>query len=229
MIESYILIIPSNSSPVTLQGGRIYKAYNNGYAVGNITDITPSNSSPVSLTSGDICKMGGAGYAVESVTDITPSDSSPATITSGTVYKATANGKAVESVTDVTPSDASPVSLTSGSIYKAGGNGYAFESNHPQFAVTNPSTSGTSSRVSTYTISNKNGKKLLVLLYDARNTAQTYTEMDSATCSGGTLTKLCNLSSSNIQAAGTFFNLEVSSNTCTITLPTNGYVQVFEA
>ena len=231
--DTYTSARASNTSPPKLVHGKYYQisgtdSISDGYLINNYSSVTPSNSSPVSVSTNWFYKPSASGYVIASYNDVTPSNSSPVALTSGDIDKMGGNGYAIESYSSVTPSDASPVSLTSGSIYKMGGAGYAFASSHPQFAVTNPSTSGTSARVSTYTISNKNGKKLLVLLFDARNTAQTSTKMDSATCSGGTLTKLCNLSSSNIQVAGTVYNLTVSSNTCTITLPNDGYVQVFE-
>lgn len=68
----------------------------------------------------------------------------------------------------------------------------------------------------TMTISNKSGKKLLALLFTYSSSAVPYARYDNATITGGTLTKLTNLTVSNNYAAGTLFEVDVTSDTCTI-------------
>lgn len=91
---------------------------------------------------------------------------------------------------------------------------------------TNPFNS-TSTATQTYTISNKSGEKYLVLLFYFQGSAMAYNRLDGATCSGGTLTKINNMRSVNATGYGTYYNLNVTSNTCTITAPYTCFYQVF--
>ena len=162
-------------------------------------------------------------------TDITPSNASPASMLADGVYKATAAGYAIESYQSITPS-AEGASFNEG-IVKMSAGGYAYSS-QPSAYTDYVNISGSAShgnRVSTFTVSNQNGKTLLLLLFDVRATSGSYTKMDGATCSGGTIQKISNLMENNSFTQGTFYKLVPSSNSCTITLPTEGYVQVFEA
>ena len=87
--------------------------------------------------------------------------------------------------------------------------------------------------VTTHTISNQNGKRFLILLSDwasSSNNKSTY--LDNSSVTGGTLTKLCNLFPTSARGWGTFFELEVTSDTCVITPPsgsTGMFLHVFEA
>ena len=258
-IESYNSKTPSNASPVALTSGEIDKIGGNGYAIESYSDITPSDSTPASMSSGSIYKAGGAGYAIESSPSaLAPSDSSPATITSGAIYKASGNGKAVENVNDITPSNSAP-SMSNGSIYKAGAAGYAigsYQSKTPSSDGTsftagfvkmlsdgyaystqqginryvNVDGSATpNTRVSAFSVESFSGHRLLVLLFDARTTSQAYNKMDGATATGGNITKIDNLMTANAPVCGTFYNLLPTDGVCTITLPNQGYVQVYEA
>jgi len=162
-------------------------------------------------------------------TDITPSNSSPAAMSADGVYKATAAGYAIESYQSITPSS-DGASFNEG-IVKMSGGGYAYSS-QPSAYTDYVNISGSAShgnRVSTFTVSNQNGKTLLLLLFDVRTTSVSYTKMDGATCSGGTIQKISNLMENNSFTQGTFYKLVPSSNSCIITLPADGYVQVFEA
>ena len=79
------------------------------------------------------------------------------------------------------------------------------------------------------TISNQNGKTLLLLVFMfAQSSDLPYTRFDSITVSGGTATKITTLMDSNARAAGTFFKLKVTSNTCTITSSNNMRIIAFE-
>ena len=81
-----------------------------------------------------------------------------------------------------------------------------------------------------HTILNKKGSKVLVLLLDWSSSGITYNVMDNATCSGGTITKLCNINSANAAAGGTFFQVDITSDTCVITSPSQkSGMYMFEA
>lgn len=81
-----------------------------------------------------------------------------------------------------------------------------------------------------HTISNKMGAKVIVLLYDWGSADQAYDTFDGATCSGGTITKLCNFASVNTKAIGTFYQADITSNTFTIEKSShNSCMCVFEA
>lgn len=81
-----------------------------------------------------------------------------------------------------------------------------------------------------HTISNKMGAKVIVLLYDWGSSDQAYNTFDGATCSGGTITKLCNFASANAKAIGTFYQADITSNTFTIEKSShNSCMCVFEA
>ena len=68
-------ITPSNSSPVSLTSGNLYKPSAAGKAVASVTDITPSNSSPASMSTGNIYKPSTGGYAITSYPSKTPASS----------------------------------------------------------------------------------------------------------------------------------------------------------
>ena len=79
------------------------------------------------------------------------------------------------------------------------------------------------------TISNKNGKILLLFVFMYAQSADIpYNRFDSISVSGGTATKITTLMDSNARVAGTFFKLQVSSNTCTITTSNNMRIIAFE-
>lgn len=170
--------------------------------------------------------LGGGGGVTP--TNITPSDSSPAAMLQNGVYKALASGYAIESYQNITPS-AEGASFNAG-IAKMASGGYAYSDIPVISGYSNVASSASpNTRISTFTVSNKNGKPLLLLLFDARNAAGDYTKMDGATASGGTISKITNIMNANAQVQGTFYLLVPSSDTCTISLPTQGYVQIFEA
>ena len=79
------------------------------------------------------------------------------------------------------------------------------------------------------TISGKSGKTLLLLVFMyAQSSDIPYNRYDSISVSGGTATKITTLMDSNARVAGTFFKLQVSSNTCTITTSNNMRIIAFE-
>ena len=168
--------------------------------------------------------LGGGGGVTP--TNITPSNSSPAAMSQNGVYKALASGYAIESYQNITPS-AEGASFNAG-IAKMASGGYAYSERPEYSSYTNPQSS-TSTVSSSYTISNKNGKKLLVFLFYTVGSATAYNRLDGATATGGTISKLCNLRNQNATGYGTFYNLEVTSDTCTITAPYTCFYQVFEA
>lgn len=85
-----------------------------------------------------------------------------------------------------------------------------------------------SSASSTFNINNQENKKFLVLLFYHSGSSTAYNRLDGATCSGGTITKLCNLKNANATAYGTFYNIEITSSTCTITAPYNCFAKAFD-
>ena len=67
-----------------------------------------------------------------------------------------------------------------------------------------------------HTISGQNGKKLLALVWNVYNSNVSPNRFDSTTATGGTLTKLSNITVANRFGTGTYFLLEPSSNTCVL-------------
>lgn len=89
--------------------------------------------------------------------------------------------------------------------------------------------SSVSTTTSTYSFNDMVGQKLLILLFYHAGSAKAYDTLDGATCTGGTLTKLCNLKDANATAYGTFYNLTVDSSSCTVTSPAACLMRSFEA
>lgn len=70
-----------------------------------------------------------------------------------------------------------------------------------------------------HTISNSKGRTLLILLADWSTSKYAYDRFDNATCVGGTLTNLGHMITSaagNTIVAGTWYQLEVTSDTCVV-------------
>lgn len=87
----------------------------------------------------------------------------------------------------------------------------------------------TSSAGTSKTISNQNGKILLLFVFMyAQSSDIPYNRYDSISVSGGTATKITTLMDSNARVAGTFFKLSVTSNTCTVTSSNNMRIIAFE-
>lgn len=87
----------------------------------------------------------------------------------------------------------------------------------------------TASAGTSKSITGKNGKTLLLLVFMyAQSSDLAYNRFDSITVSGGTATKITTLMDSNARVAGTFFKLQVSSNTCTVTSSNNMRIIAFE-
>lgn len=71
------------------------------------------------------------------------------------------------------------------------------------------------------------GKHYLVLVYATLTTNMVYNRFDGCTASGGTLTKISNMTSASAHGVGTFYDLEASSSSVTLTAPYNAYCKVF--
>lgn len=170
--------------------------------------------------------MGSNGGGV-TPTNITPSNSTPAAMSADGVYKATAAGYAIASYQSVTPS-AQGAAFNEG-IVKMSGGGYAYSSQPSAYTSYSNPISAVSSSSKTLTISNKNGSKLLVFAFITTTSSQPYDRLDGATIEGGTISKLSNLRSLNTTTYGTFYNVSVTSDSCTITAPYACLWQVFEA
>lgn len=73
------------------------------------------------------------------------------------------------------------------------------------------------------------GKHYLVLVYFISAANMLYNRYDGCTASGGTLTKVSNLTASALHAVGTFYDLVPSGSSATITTAQyNAYMKVFE-
>lgn len=170
-------ITPSNSSPVTITSGTIYKASGNGKAVETVQTITPTYGIEDTVQSGAIIRFGDSGVITKEIPtplDLTPSNSSPATITSGGLYSATAGGKAVSTITDRTPSDSSPAQIYASSIVKPSEAGYLYKSQHVSQVVA--SVTGSCAGSTTYT------------KYNIGATDSIFFDTNYFTASNGTLT-----------------------------------------
>ena len=230
-ISSYSDIFPNDVNPARIIYDNIYKATNDGYAVGSQPiNLLPSNSSPASIQRHSVYIAGDHGYAIENYDPATPSDSDPAGLTSGNFYKMNGGGYAIASQpTSKTPDDTTPPSVSVGDIVKITTNsGYLYKT---QQGVSGYSVAqdDTSTEATSFTLSNMSGKKLLVLLFTWKSSSNlSYNAFDGATASGGTISKITNLLSVSARTAGTFYYLDVTSNTCTVSIGTRCYLKAFE-
>ena len=91
---------------------------------------------------------------------------------------------------------------------------------------------GTESSNPSYTLNTASyiGKPILVLLYTwAGSGTLSKTYCDGATCTGGTITKIDNLTQSNAQVTGTYYNLVPSSSSCVIAQTNAPAISVYVA
>lgn len=161
-------------------------------------------------------------------TPITPSDSTPAALTANTPVNPTANGYAIVSQPQsVTPST-SGAAFNSGIVNMSSG-GYAY-SQKPKVEDYELTYDETSTTKTSHTVSNMNGKTVFVLLF-SWYTSNSYAanRFDGATATGGTIEKICNLLSVTARTQGTFYKLNVTSDTCVISIANAAYIKVFEA
>lgn len=79
----------------------------------------------------------------------------------------------------------------------------------------------------THTISNKSGQILLIMLLDFGAADIPKDRFKNPTVSGGTATFLSNANESNAKMAGSFFQLNVTSDTCTVTTSYNSVIYIF--
>lgn len=61
------------------------------------------------------------------------------------------------------------------------------------------------------------GDIVLLLLWSSSGSSLAYNRFDGATCSGGNITQLTNLLTSNANSAGTFYFVECTSDVVTVT------------
>lgn len=79
-----------------------------------------------------------------------------------------------------------------------------------------------------HTITGQAGKKVIAFLYasSSNNTSKTY--YDGATTSdGSTITKLCNQLATDARAFGTFYQIDVATNSCIVSHTNTCYALVF--
>ena len=161
-------------------------------------------------------------------TSITPSNATPAAMSLGGIYETTAAGYAIASYDSKTPDDTTPPTVASGDIVKMGGAGYLYSTIQQGVNGYSLLDDQVTTGATAHTLSNMKGKKLLILLfYWQSSTNLSVTRFDGATASGGTVTKVANLLSENARTAGTFYFLNVTSNSCTITAPYSCYMKTF--
>ena len=87
-----------------------------------------------------------------------------------------------------------------------------------------------SSPAQSHTVNNlKVGDKLLILLSAGSSASQPYNQYDGATCEGGTITKLCNLEAANGNARGTFYQVDCTATSITVTKNANHRFIAFKA
>ena len=76
--------------------------------------------------------------------------------------------------------------------------------------------------VKQHTLSNMMGDTVLVLIFATSGTSQTYTILDGATTSdGSSITKIGNFMNRNATVAGTYYQVNVKTNSCVISHSTN--------
>ena len=102
-----------------------------------------------------------------------------------------------------------------------GGNG--------DFSIILDHSSSTGGYGTSHTITGKAGKKLLAFIYSASSNVTLYTTYDGATTNdGSTITKLCNEFPYDARGYGTFYQVDVATNSCTISHTTPCFALVFE-
>ena len=230
-IKSYNNVAPSNSTPVSLTAGEIDKMTGNGYAIQSYTQIN-NPIAPLALYNGYIYKCASNCYAISGYYDLYPSDATPTYLSQGVMYRARDTGVVVGDVHTATPSDSNPFYMYDDAWYKPTANGYLYETIQSGGSVSGYSLvdDEIASVATTHTLSNMSGKTLLVLIFSWQSSSNmSNTRYDGATVNGGTITKLTNLLSGNARVAGTFYVLDVTSDTCDITTSNSGYMKVFEA
>ena len=67
----------------------------------------------------------------------------------------------------------------------------------------------------------ESGKKYLILLFATSSGSLSPTTFEGATCSGGTITKLQNLTTATASACGTFYEVDATSASVTVSHTNN--------
>ncbi len=103
VVDAISSITPSNTSPVDIASGMIYKADGNGKAVETITDVTmpTSTGNAISLTNDKIYKFDTTGYAIRYFTNVTPQDAAPFSLTQGQYARVSSAGYIVKTVSHI--------------------------------------------------------------------------------------------------------------------------------
>ena len=79
-----------------------------------------------------------------------------------------------------------------------------------------------------HTITGQAGKKVLAFIYSASSNVSSYTFYDGAvTNDGSTITKLCNEFPYDARGYGTFYQVDVATNSCTISHSAASFALVF--
>lgn len=160
-------------------------------------------------------------------TQITPSDATPVALVNGETYEMGGNGYAIESYDDVTPTAAGAAFLAGMNKMSAGG--FAF-SQMPSVSGYSLAAKDTAAAAATKTLSNLSGKTLLLFVfqYSAQSNIP-YNRYENIMVSGGTATEIATLLDAGANVSGVFYELNVTSDTCTITHTNNMRVIAFEA
>lgn len=79
-----------------------------------------------------------------------------------------------------------------------------------------------------HTITGQAGKKVIAFLYASGSNVTAYNTYDgAATNDGSTITKLCNEHAYNARGYGTFYQIDVATNSCTISHSTQNFALVW--
>ena len=88
----------------------------------------------------------------------------------------------------------------------------------------------TNATATSFTLSGMKGKRVLALAFSWYNSnSYASTRFDGATATGGTINKICNLLDVTARTQGTYYNLDITSDECVVTVPATCYLKVFEA
>ena len=78
-----------------------------------------------------------------------------------------------------------------------------------------------------HTITNLSGKKVIAMLFTIGSSAQSNTLFNGAAVSdGSTITNIGNLLDRSANATATFYQIDVKTNSCTVSHSSSSYMQV---
>ena len=88
----------------------------------------------------------------------------------------------------------------------------------------------TDATATSFTLLGMKGKRVLALAFSwYSSNSYASTRFDGATTTGATISKICNLLDVTARTQGTYYDLDITSDECVVTVPTACYLKVFEA